>query len=129
MAAPRTARCFCLSKARDGARLDANAADDDDPALRAELEQLKTGALTKRAKAAGLGEQAVEEALDSAEPKAALIELIVARSRGSVPAADAALLSELRGMRLKALKARAREAGVDGEALADETTRRMSRRR
>jgi hypothetical protein len=59
-------------------------ADDvaEDPAgaaLRAELGVLKVKELRKRVLSAGVGEEAVEDALDADEPKAALISLLVRR--------------------------------------------------
>ena len=101
MEGPGPGRCFCLSKGRDATQLNAQPAPS---ALREQLQTLRPVALSKRAKAGGVGDELVEEALDSADPKLALIELIVEHSGGGER--DAALLSELRGMRLKALKLR-----------------------
>ena len=50
--------------------------------------------------------QALDEALESADPKAATIQLIRRQSdRGETTAVDAALRSELESLRLKALEA------------------------
>ena len=84
--------------------------------LRAQLATLKQGALAKRAREAGVDEADVEEALDADDPKEALVALILAAAPG-VP--SAAMRSELQGMKLRALKARAAAAGVGREALAD----------
>jgi hypothetical protein len=58
--------------------------------LRAELERLDLKQLRERAQAAGVSKDAVEEARDAHDPKAALIELLVARHAGAVEADSAA---------------------------------------
>ena len=72
-----------------------SAADAREPALlRAELEVLRLGALHKRAVAAGVDADVVGDALDQHDPKAALIELIVAAAavaRGCDVEKDAAV--------------------------------------
>ena len=55
----------------------------DSTDLRAELQGLKLSQLMKRAGACGLPEAAVEAAVDSEDPKGALVELVAARSAGS----------------------------------------------
>ena len=75
----------------------------------AELRRLNLGALKKRARQAGVDMSEVERAVDEEdEPKAAVISLILAAE-----AARAATTRGLAGLKLGALKARAREAGVD----------------
>ena len=67
--------------------LAAAGAADDEAAVRAELAQMKTGALRKRAMAVGADMGKVEQAIDE-EDKAAIIELIVeavASSGGGLP--------------------------------------------
>ena len=65
------------------------AGEADEAAVRAELAQMKTGALRKRAKAVGADMGKVEEAIDEEDnPKAAIIELIIeamASSGGGPP--------------------------------------------
>ena len=70
--------------------------------LRAELERLKPGALRRRAKAAGVAEEAVEEACDSENSKAAMIGLILAREEGRQGRAAAATRAELEGFKSSA---------------------------
>jgi hypothetical protein len=48
--------------------------------LRAELNELKLMALQKRAVSCGVGDEDLEDALDADDPKAALIDLVVATS-------------------------------------------------
>jgi hypothetical protein len=54
--------------------------------LAAELAGLKPSALRKRALAAGVGEAAVEEAQDSADPQVAMVELILGTGPAPTPA-------------------------------------------
>ena len=65
------------------------AGEADEAAVRAELAQMKTGALRKRAKAVGADMGKVEEVIDEEDnPKAAIVELIVeamASSGGGLP--------------------------------------------
>ena len=111
-------RCFCLSKGRD-AQLNAAGANAQ---LREELQALRPVALSKRAKAEGVDEELVEEALDSADPKSALIDLIL-RFSDEEPLGkeehDPELRSELEAMRLKALQARAAAEGIGEDAVDD----------
>eukprot|EP01047_Picozoa_sp_COSAG01_P073465 COSAG01_NODE_11991_length_1820_cov_281.757118_2_plen_470_part_01 len=81
-------------------------------ALAAELGALKMGALSRRATAAGVDEDALEAAVDDAD-KAALIALIVAKEVD--PAEE--LRAELRALKLGALSKRAAAAGVDADAI------------
>eukprot|EP01047_Picozoa_sp_COSAG01_P028404 COSAG01_NODE_1906_length_8932_cov_6.105263_7_plen_1049_part_00 len=84
-------------------------------ALRAELAELKLGELSQRAKAAGVDEHAVLDALDADDAKAALIALILARSAAPAPDPLEELRAELSELRLGALSKRAREAGASEE--------------
>ena len=54
-------------------------------ALKAELAGMKTGALNKRAREVGVGADAMDDAADADDPRAALIALIVAASTVSKP--------------------------------------------
>ena len=111
MAEPRARACFCLSKARDdGAR--SNDAIHDLPMLRAELAGLKPGALRKRANAAGVAAEAIEEAFDAEDTKEALLELILAHDGGGEDPTSALLRGELEGLKFSALAERAKAAGV-----------------
>ena len=117
-APPRGGCLFCLSKARGQLPNAPPARQSPQLRLRAELGALKPGALSRRARAEGVDEERVTEALDCDDARAALIDLILEHS----PAADEAagtLRAELQGMRLKALKARAAGEGVGAEALLD----------
>eukprot|EP01045_Picozoa_sp_COSAG04_P003103 COSAG04_NODE_122_length_24803_cov_180.609415_5_plen_2220_part_00 len=111
-------RCFCLSKGRD-AQLNAAGANAQ---LREELQALRPVALSKRAKTEGVDDELVEEALDSADPKSALIDLIL-RFSDDEPLGneehDPELRSELEAMRLKALQARAAAEGIGEDAVDD----------
>ena len=51
---------------------------ETEASLRAELAQLKLSALKKRARAEGLDEDSVDDIDDAADPKAAIIDLLVA---------------------------------------------------
>ena len=103
------------------------AEDSATAALRKELDGLRLKDLRKKAKEFGVDEDTVEDALDADEPKAAVIALILNASEVADDSAsqlaqrEAALLSELQGLRLKELRKRARDAGVDGELLDDAT--------
>ena len=111
--------------------------------LRSELSVLKTSALRKRAVAAGVDEEVVDDAEDSADPRTALADLVMAALRPSVEAeaatiavAEAAaaveaaveatakaaadlLRSELLASKISALRKRAVTAGVDEEVVDD----------
>eukprot|EP01052_Picozoa_sp_SAG31_P000494 SAG31_NODE_14_length_37953_cov_109.719660_28_plen_555_part_00 len=99
-------------------------------ALRSELRDLKSRALWKRAEAAGLSEEAMEEAEEADDEKAALIELLVAEHQQELPMATggrgggddpaiAALRSELRDLKSRALRKRAEAAGLSEEAMEE----------
>jgi lambda repressor-like predicted transcriptional regulator len=111
-----------------GAKAEAEASSA--AALRAELERMKLSTLSQRALQDGATQAAVDAAEDSAEPKRALVALVcelvaAGGGRGSqlphVETAETALRQELQGLRLKELRKRAREAGVDEEALENST--------
>jgi hypothetical protein len=113
----------CLRAAQD-----ASPTPDPASASRAELVGLKLSELKRRARSAGVSEAGLDEAVDSADddPRAAVIELIVAASgAGDRPTERpaeqqaAALRSELQGLRLKDLRKRARDAGIDGQLLEE----------
>eukprot|EP01047_Picozoa_sp_COSAG01_P027191 COSAG01_NODE_1786_length_9231_cov_19.575276_2_plen_405_part_00 len=131
----------------DCARRDASTGDGDGDGgggaasarvlkLKAELAGLRVGALQKKALAAGVSEEAVDDALDEADPKATLAALILATastasSGGSEEQAAAAaaagaqrarvlkLKAELAGLRVGALQKKALAAGVSEEAVDD----------
>jgi hypothetical protein len=84
-------------------------------ALASEFAGLKLGELSQRAKAAGVDEHAVLDALDADDAKAALIALILARSAAPAPDPLEELRAELSELRLGALSKRAREAGASEE--------------
>jgi hypothetical protein len=116
---PRAALVALLLEAANAGPADAGAEHH----LRDELRGMKMSALRTRARAAGVDEDEADEAGDGPSPAEAIVELIVAAElRGAVdePAEDpavTALRQELSGLRLKALKIRARELGVSDDAL------------
>jgi hypothetical protein len=75
-------KIISLVLARQATTPAGGAARGGDDALRAELAQLRMSALKKRAVAEGVGEEELEEAGDSEEPKAAIILLLLAHSTG-----------------------------------------------
>jgi hypothetical protein len=88
-------------------------------ALRSELEAMKLKALKQRAIEAGVDAEAVADADDADDVKAEVIRLILERPRAADEDAGAQLCESLGGLKLKALKQRALEEGVDTEAIAD----------
>eukprot|EP01051_Picozoa_sp_SAG22_P002547 SAG22_NODE_115_length_19315_cov_10.458368_8_plen_775_part_00 len=88
--------------------------------LREELSQLKMSALRKQARGTDVNEEAVDAVDDSDDPRAALVELIVAATGGG--AGDDAekslqLREELSQLKMSALRKRARGTDVDEEAV------------
>jgi hypothetical protein len=99
-------------------------------ALRAELTPMRMSVLKKRALAAGVNEEAIEEAMDAEEPKEAVLALLLELHRKDLTAVAAdtgaeaeaeleALRAELTPMKMSHLTKRALAAGVDGEILDD----------
>ena len=109
---------FLLEKHAAAAELQAGEAS-----LSSELQGLGLKALRKRAKDMGVTAEQLEDAMDEDEAKDAVIALILAVRTSTddqvEDSATAALRQELSGLKLKALKSRARELGVSEEALAD----------
>jgi hypothetical protein len=94
----------------------AMSAEEGTPPAEAELAGMKLSAIKKRAKEVGVDEQRLEEADDADDTKAAVISLIVEQEReGKV----AQLRAELAGMKLSAIKKRAKEVGVDEQKLEE----------
>ena len=81
-------------------------------ALRAELEDLGLGGLSKRAAKAGLTAPKIEAMLDGKEPKQALIAIILELEIAAGEHAASALRTELEDLGLGSLKARATAEGV-----------------
>jgi hypothetical protein len=77
------------------------------------LSAMRLSELKKQARSSGVGDEALEEADDANDIKAAVIELIVAAGGAD----REALRAELAPLKLSALKKRARTAGVDEEML------------
>ena len=89
-------------------------------ALRQELGGLRLKELRKRAKGAGVSEDELENALDSDDPKVTLIDLLVeCLTAGSTE--DQELRSELEGLRLRELRARAKRVNIDQDEVDDAT--------
>ena len=82
----------------------------------AELQGMRVKALKLRAAEMGVDPEAIADADDADDIKAAVIRLILDHPE---PAAEQALREELGAMKVKALKQRAAEEGVDGEAIND----------
>eukprot|EP01046_Picozoa_sp_COSAG06_P043409 COSAG06_NODE_5682_length_3323_cov_3.426489_2_plen_973_part_01 len=91
-------------------------------AMRKELCTMKLRALKVRAREQGVSDEALEDADDADDIKSAVTQLIldaVSARAGKDDVARQALVSELAPLKLKALKKRARSAGVDDELLED----------
>ena len=99
-------------------------------ALRRELEPLRLKQLRARARDAGIDAEALEDALDSDQPKATVIALLVAgaEARAAGVTAETARLqgapvagsrAEYKGLKTMALYARAIAAGVDAAKAED----------
>ena len=82
----------------------------------AELQVMRVKALKLRAAEMGVDPEAIADADDADDIKAAVIRLILNHKE---PAAEEALRATLGAMKVKALKQRAAEEGVDGEAIND----------
>ena len=90
--------------------------------LRKELGELRLMALQKRATGAGVSDEALESAMESPDPKAALTDLLLARNtsaEGSEDVAQEALRDELKGLTLMSLQKRVAIAGITGDELED----------
>ena len=91
-------------------------------ALELELAGLKLKALRQRARSCGVSEELLEDADDAEDIRGAVIELILDAAGSTVNDESEerrALESELAGLKLKALKQRARSCGVSEELLED----------
>jgi hypothetical protein len=83
---------------------------------------LRMAALLKRARAAGIDQETLDDTQDAESPRDALIALLVAaelQAHAADGAAEARLREELVGLRMAALLKRARAAGIDQETLDD----------
>ena len=103
-----------LQAAADEATASQNPHDD----LRGELAGLTLKALKARARDDGAVDGQLDDVDDADDPKAFVIELIVSLQPASGPS-ETELRAELEKLKLKALKARAREVGVAAEAVDD----------
>jgi hypothetical protein len=107
----------------DRGRADADVAADGEatggPALslQGELMALKMRELLKRASAAGIVEDAIITAQDSASPKAAIVQLLVEARAAVVVEGELEARAELESLRLSELLARANALGLEEEAL------------
>jgi lambda repressor-like predicted transcriptional regulator len=95
-------------------------------ALREELQGMRLKELRKRARAAGLTEDELDDAVDSDDPKGAVIaQLLGIEAAAEAAAAEAAMTSRfgdvgrLKTLKLSELRKMATEAGVDHGALED----------
>ena len=83
-----------LILARQGTSAERSSAE---PSLRrAELERLRPSALRQRARAAGAGEEEIEAAAEAADPKDAMVSLVLARLGARVASGGGSLLADLR---------------------------------
>ena len=78
---------------------------------------LKMRELLKRASAAGIVEDAIITAQDSASPKAAIVQLLVEARAAVVVEGELEARAELESLRLSELLARANALGLEEEAL------------
>ena len=86
-----------------------------DGELREELGALRLMALHRRAGAEGVDAAELDAAMETASPKAALIDLIVAASSSKDQERDAAMRRELAEMKLMTLHQRALDDGIAEE--------------
>ena len=98
--------------------VDSPSEDPAASALRQELGSLRLKELRKRAEGAGVSEDQLEGAIDSNEPKATLINLLVEILTTSSKN-DQDLRSELEGLRLKELRTRAKRANIEQDDVDD----------
>ena len=85
-------------------------------ALRAEMATLKPSQLEQRARSLGVEELELKQAKDSDDPKASMVELIVAATSIGV-SPEESLREELEALRPSQLEIRARDAGIGDEQL------------
>ena len=79
---------------------------------------MRLSALRTRAEAEGVTAEVLEDALDTDNPKQTMIELLL-QQHTSTHASQGSLRQELMGLRLKEIRARAKQAGVDADALEE----------
>ena len=90
--------------------------------LRVKLALMKVRTLQKRAEKCGLAEEALDDALESQNPKQALVDMLLAHElplAGGVAARRKALRDELRLLKVRALEKRAEGHGVAERRLDD----------
>ena len=75
--------------------------------------------MRRQAKAEGAEPEQLEDAADADDPKAAVIELLLALRAPSSAAGDGALRADLEGLRLKELRQRARAEGVAADEMEE----------
>ena len=129
---PREALVSILVEAQLAAAAGASAAVADDAdgdtvatsVLRAELAAMKLSVLKRRGLAAGVEPEAMDQVLDEDDPKAAMVEILVAAEREARLSAQStkekeveALRAELGSLKLSAVRRRAIESGVSEENL------------
>ena len=109
-------RVFCCAASNNSALFSFVEENDDETAatLRAELKGLPLSTLHKQSLEAGADAQAAEQALDAADPKAELINLILsAKPWDASNQQTQALRQELQGLGLAGLRRRATADGLD----------------
>ena len=79
---------------------------------------MRLSALRSRAEAEGVTAEVLEDALDTDNPKQTMIELLL-QQHASMQGSQGSLRQELMGLRLKEIRARAKQAGVSADALEE----------
>jgi len=89
-------------------------------ALRKELQDLRLKELRKRAKDDGVPEDELDDAVDSDDPKTAVIAVLLAHASAASKETQE-LRSQLEGLRLKDLRKRTKQANLDQDEVDDAT--------
>ena len=101
------------------AQLSSQAPGSTEKQLIQELTELKIGALSRRAMAAGVDADALDLAEESADPRGAIIDLMLQATISAEDPAIATLRVELSALKLGALTRRAVTEGVPAQELDD----------
>ena len=117
--APKAALIALILDASEAAGDAASLHAQKSAAMLSELQGLRPKELRKRARDVGINAELLEDAIDADDPKSAVIELLMAKS--SDAGEEAALRTGFEGLRLKELRRRAKDAGVDADELEDAT--------
>jgi hypothetical protein len=89
-------------------------------ALRTELESMRFKELRQRAKASGLDDGVLEDVADADEPKVALVAILLEQATEQATTTTTSAEAQLlQGLRLKELRKKAKQVGVDEDKLDD----------